>query len=168
MHISKLLFAALCGLAFLVGCDAQRISELQPGTSTEADVRDRFGLPENTWNEPGGGQTLEYNRQPAGTENFMIELDASGRLVAVRQVLTPANFAKVEPGMGMDVVRRLLGKPASTKRFDRQGEMHISWHYLPQPGSPMVFTVVTRGDGKVLRTETVDGERPGENTGGGR
>lgn len=168
MRIFKLFFIALCGAAMLVGCDAQRISELQPGVSTEADVRDRFGLPENTWNAPSGGHTLEYNRQPAGTENFMIEIDSSGKLVAVRQVLTPENFAKVQPGMGMDAVRRLLGKAAGTQRLDRQGETLIRWNYLEQPSTRMVFTVVTRGDGKVLRTTTEAAPGPGENTGGGR
>ena len=49
MTIAKLLGATLLGLALLTGCDAQRISELQSGQSTEADVRDRFGVPENTW-----------------------------------------------------------------------------------------------------------------------
>lgn len=168
MDVTKLLAAALLGAAALMGCDAQRISELQPGVSTEADVRDRFGIPENTWQEPGGGRTLEYNRQPAGSENFMITLDANGTLVGVRQVLTPENFARVQPGMGMDEVRRLLGKPAKTTRYDLKGETHADWRYLEQPDTRMVFTVVTRGDGRVLRTETGPDLDAAQNRGGGR
>lgn len=159
---------AVAALAALAGCDAQRISELQPGVSTEADVRDRFGIPENTWNEPDGGRTLEYNRQPAGSENFMITLTADGKLVTVRQVLTPANFARVQPGMGMDDVRRLLGKPAKTMRFDLSGETHVDWRFQDGPNTRKVFTVVTLGDGKVLRTQMGPDPLASENLGGGR
>ena len=157
MTIAKLLGATLLGLALLTGCDAQRISELQSGQSTEADVRDRFGVPENTWPEPGGGHTLEYNRQPAGTENF-----------AVRQVLTQDNFARVQPGMGMDEVRRLLGKPAKTTRFDLTGETHVDWRFMQDANTRKVFTVVTKGDGKVLRTQFGPDPMASENLGGGR
>ena len=168
MPLTKLLGATLLGLLLLSGCDAQRISELQPGQSTEADVRDRFGMPENTWPEPGGGHTLEYNRQPAGTENFMITIGADGKLVAVRQVLTQDNFARVQPGMGMDEVRRLLGKPAKTTRFDLSGETHVDWHYLVQPDTRMLFTVVTGNDGRVLRTQNGPDLNAPQNQGGGR
>ena len=168
MPLAKLLGATLLGLALLTGCDAQRISELQPGQSIEADVRDRFGIPENTWPEPGGGHTLEYNRQPAGVENYMITIGADGKLVAVRQVLTQENFARVQPGMGMDEVRRLLGKPAKTTRFDLSGETHVDWRYLVQPDTNMLFTVITRGDGRVLRTENGPDLNAPQNQGGGR
>ena len=168
MTIAKLLGATLLGLALLTGCDAQRISELQSGQSTEADVRDRFGVPENTWPEPGGGHTLEYNRQPAGTENFMITIGADGKLVAVRQVLTQENFARVQHGMGMDEVRRLLGKPAKTTRFDLTGETHVDWRFMQDANTRKVFTVITKGDGKVLRTQFGPDPLASENLGGGR
>lgn len=47
----RVLSALVLGLALLAttGCDPQRISELQPGVSTETDVRERFGEPENVW-----------------------------------------------------------------------------------------------------------------------
>lgn len=171
MQPTKLLFAALLGLsclATLVGCDAQRISELQPGVSTEADVRDRFGVPENTWNEADGGRTLEYNRQPAGSENFMITLTADGRLVGVRQVLTPENFARVQPGMDMGDVRRLLGKPAKTMRYDLSGETHLDWRFQAGPNTRKVFTVITRDGRSVQSTQIGPDPLASENLGGGR
>ena len=33
----------------LVGCDPQRIAELEEGVATETDVRARFGEPEKIW-----------------------------------------------------------------------------------------------------------------------
>ena len=60
------LAAAAFSLVALAGCDAQRISELQPGISTEADVRDRFGVPETIWDEAA---VLAMNRT-RGTESL--------------------------------------------------------------------------------------------------
>lgn len=171
MRPTKLLFSALlsfAALATLAGCDAQRISELQPGVSTEADVRDRFGIPENTWNEADGGRTLEYNRQPAGSENFMITLTADGKLVTVRQVLNPGNFARVQPGMGMDEVRRLLGKPAKSTRFDLSGETHVDWRFQEGPNTRKVFTVITIDGRSVQSTQIGPDPLSSENLGGGR
>lgn len=148
--------AAITTLALLAaaGCDPQRISELQPGVSTEADVRDRFGVPENTWNEADGSRTFEYNRQPAGQVNYMIAIGPDGKLIAVRQVLTPENFAQVQPGMGMDSVRRLLGKAAKVVPYPLKGETHVQWRFANARNEPQVFTVVQGPGAQVLRTET--------------
>jgi len=161
------LAAAFCLLA-LAACDPQRISELQPGVSTEADVRDRFGAPENVWDEPGGARTFEYNRQPAGQVNYMITIGADGRMTALQQVLTQDNFARVQPGMGMDAVRRLLGKPAKVTPFALQNETHATWRYLQPPNQPKVFSVIYGPDQRVLRTQTGDDLDAPEFKGGGR
>lgn len=52
-------------------------------------MRARFGEPERIWDEPGGARTLEYNRQPAGHQNYMITIGPDGRMSALRQVLAP-------------------------------------------------------------------------------
>ncbi len=168
MHLFTRTAAVLLALLALAACDAQRISELKEGVSTEADVRDRFGIPENTWDEPGGARTLEYNRQPAGQVNYMITLDPDGRLIAVRQVLTPENFARVQPGMDMGAVRRLLGKPAKSTPYALKNETHVDWRYLVPPSSPKVFTVIHGPDHIVLRTQTGDDLEAPEFKGGGK
>ena len=80
---------------------SRAIKELEEGVATEADVRARFGEPEKIWDAPDGGRTFEYNRQPAGYRNYMITIGTDGKMSALRQVLTPQNFAKVQPGMVM-------------------------------------------------------------------
>ena len=112
MHLKHLAATAAMALALLAtsGCDPQRISELEPGRSTEVDVRDRFGVPDNIWDAGGGLRTFEYNRQPAGQRNYMIDIGADGRLVAVRQVLTPENFARITPGPDMDAPENKGGR----------------------------------------------------------
>lgn len=46
-RIHRAAATVLAALALLAaaGCDPQRLSELQPSVSTEADVRDRLGPP---------------------------------------------------------------------------------------------------------------------------
>lgn len=160
------LAAAALGLAALTGCDPQRISELQPGVSTEADVRDRFGAPENVWDEPGGARTFEYNRQPAGQVNYMIALGPDGKLMEVRQVLTAENFARITPGMELAEVRRRLGKPAKVTPYRLSGETHHDWRFAQPPNTPMVFTVVTTDGRTVQRTQTGPDMDAPENKGG--
>lgn len=155
----------------LAGCDQQRINELEEGVATEGDVRARFGEPEKIWEaqdmaslpQPGaaaapGARTLEYNRQPAGHVNYMITIGPDGRMTALRQVLTPQNFASVLPGMSMEQVRKMLGKPMKVTTYALTQETHYDWRYLAAPTTPMVFTAVFGPDLKVLRTLSVDQE----------
>ena len=148
--------AALVGATLLLAaCDPQRISELEEGVSTEADVRARFGEPEKIWDAPGGGRTFEYPRQPAGTQNYMITIGPDGKMSALRQVLTPENFAKVQPGMMMEDVRKMLGKPMKITPFALKKEVDYDWRYL-RDNKQMIFTVTFDNDYRVLRTGSVD------------
>ncbi|MET3440691.1 outer membrane protein assembly factor BamE (lipoprotein component of BamABCDE complex) [Variovorax paradoxus] len=142
------LLAAVMGLA---GCDPQRISELEEGVSTEADVRAKFGQPENIWDAPNG-RVFEYNRQPQGQKNYMIIIGADGKMSALRQVLTPENFAKVQPGMMMEDLRKLLGKPAKVTPYALKRETEWEWRWVQPPSSPMVFTATLNDDQRVVRS----------------
>lgn len=154
MHPLLRLVSALPLALALVACDPQRISELEEGVSTEADVRARFGMPENIWDGPGGERIFEYNRQPAGHQNYMISIGPDGRMTALRQVLHPGNFAKVQPGMMMEDVRKLLGKPMKRATYSLKNETAWDWRYLQPPNTFMVFTVWFDPDYRVLRTST--------------
>lgn len=142
-------------LTGLIGCDQQRIAELEEGVATEADVRARFGEPEKIWDAadlaktpmPGaaaapGSKTFEYNRQPSGNVNFMITIGPDGKMSALRQVLNAANFAKVLPGMPMETVRKILGKPMKVTPYALQQTTHYDWRFLSPPNTAMIFTVV--------------------------
>ena len=147
------LAAMLAGSVFaLLGCDQQKISELEEGLSTEADVRARFGEPEKIWDAPDGGRTFEYNRQPMGRQNYMITIGTDGKMSALRQVLTPQNFAKIQPGMVMEDVRKMLGKPMRITPFALKKEVAYDWRYNEPPNTAMVFTVYFDNDYRVLRT----------------
>jgi hypothetical protein len=147
----------LAACVVLAGCDAQRISELEEGVSTELDVKKRFGEPEAVWAGDGGVRIFEYNRQPAGHQNYMISIGPDGKMTALRQVLTPRNFAQIQPGMPMETVRRMLGRPMKVTPYELKAEVHHDWRYLdgPNTSDAKVFTVVYDRDYKVLRTESV-------------
>lgn len=148
------LLAALAVAALLAACDPQNISELEEGVSTEADVRERFGVPEAVWEGEDGAQIYEYNRQPSGHTNYMITIGPDGKMAALRQVLNPRTFAQVQPGMPMETVRRMLGKPMKTTTYPLKRETHYDWRYFESPGvgESKVFTVVFDSDLRVVST----------------
>ena len=147
------LFAALLALS---GCDAQRIAKLEEGVATEADVRREFGEPVAVFNEPDGGRTFEYPRQPEGQTNYFITIGADGKMTSLRQVLKPAEFAKVSTGLDKVEVRRLLGQPARTQRFDlKPDEEHWEWRWLDGQQSKL-FNVTFDRDGKVIASASTD------------
>ncbi len=148
----------LCAVvAALAACDLQNINELEEGVSTEADVRERFGAPEAVWEGEDGAQIYEYNRQPAGHRNYMITIGPDGKMAALRQVLTPQNFARVVPGMPMEAVRRMLGKPMKVTPYEARRETHYDWRYLdgPNASDSKIFTVVFDRDLRVVSTGSV-------------
>ena len=146
----------LAVLTLLAGCDEQRIRELEEGVSTEQDVRARFGEPEQVWQEADGSRTLEYNRQPAGRRNYMITIGTDGKMSALRQVLAPHHFAKVQPGMAQEQVRRLLGKPARQITYQLKQETEWEWNWIDPPTREMVFTVVFGPEGLVRRSASIE------------
>ncbi len=153
MRILTYLAAAVVAALALVACDQQRISELEEGLSTEAEVRERFGVPDYIWDEGGGARTLEYNRQPAGERNYMITIGPDGKMSALRQVLTPQNFALITPGMDLGEVRRRLGRPAKVTPYALSGETHHDWRFLEPPSERKMFTVISTDGRTVARTQ---------------
>ena len=153
MRILTYLAAAVVAALALVACDQQRINELEEGLSTEAEVRERFGVPDYIWDEGGGARTLEYNRQPAGQRNYMITIGPDGKMSALRQVLTPQNFALITPGMDLGEVRRRLGRPAKVTPYALSGETHHDWRFLEPPSERKLFTVISTDGRTVARTQ---------------
>jgi hypothetical protein len=128
-------WAALCVVLMASACDPRNIRELEEGLSTEADVRARFGEPEAIWDAAQGARVLEYNRQPAGYQNYMITIGPDGRMQALRQVLAPHNFEKIAAGMMMEDVRRMLGKPMRVTRFALTRQTHYDWRFREGPNA---------------------------------
>ncbi len=92
----------------LAGCS---LSPVLPGMSRD-EVMASYGKPTRVVPLPAGTR-LQYSRQPAGQSAVMVDLDASGKVTSVRQVLQPSGFARVLVGQSTrDDVERELGPPA--------------------------------------------------------
>ena len=163
--ITLALFAVALSLSQLSGCDVKKIEELEEGVATEADVRAKFGEPAATYLEDNGSKTYEYPRQPEGQRNYMITIGADGKMSALKQVLKPDTFAKVQPGLDKVQVRRLLGRPAKTQIFALKKDEEIwDWRYLDGQQAK-VFSATFDKDGFVMKTAAIND--PQENKVGG-
>ena len=143
----------------LAACDAQRIEKLEEGLSTEADVRKQFGEPVTITEKVDGSKVMAYPRQLEGETNYLITIGADGKMASLRQLLTPANFARVQPGLSQNEVRALLGTPAKMHQFALKPEEEI-WDWRFRDGQARkVFSVTFGSDQTVLRSAIGDDPR---------
>jgi len=121
------LFSTACLVAaiILAGC-ASSPDGLKPGASAE-DIRAQMGMPAATYALPGGGKRLEFRGN--GPRTYMIDVDASGRLVQWVQVLNETNFRNIVAGMSREEVLMTLGRPNDVSVVGRQGAEVWSYHF---------------------------------------
>lgn len=141
------IFATVCAL-FVGACDRQGnpiqefgLDKLSKGISTEGDVRAVMGQPDTVREESDGTRTLEYPKGPMGHRTWFFIIGKDGKLKDYRQVLTEENFARIQPGMTMEEVRRMLGKPRSTVQYKRKNEEVWDWAYLQPTQKTRLFNV---------------------------
>ena len=142
----RLFWLGPLAIALLAGC-AHPFNGLDLPAGTPRDqVLERAGRPTRVVDLPGGGQRLQYSQQPFGQYAFMFDFDGGGKLVRGRQVLTAAEFQRIEPGgWNRADVEREFGPPAwvdgvaswngpvMTYRWREQGDMFY-WVYLDPQG----------------------------------
>lgn len=156
-------------VALLAGCDQQGnfveqagLEKLAKGISSESDVRIAMGQPETVWEEENGARTLEYPKGPMGHRTWMFAIGQDGKLQDYRQVLNEQNFANIKPGMSQDAVRRLLGKPRTSVRFQLKNEEVWDWRYLKSHAESRFFNVHFDIDSRqVIRTSSSDDQPQG-------
>lgn len=112
MRLPKFSVLLTVTLLWLSGCALQPFGSITSGMSRE-DVVSRLGQP-GAVVALGTGSRLQYSGQPAGQFAFMVDLDASGKVLQARQVLNAEDFGRIEPGKWTrDDVLREFGRPAS-------------------------------------------------------
>jgi outer membrane protein assembly factor BamE (lipoprotein component of BamABCDE complex) len=158
-QIMRSVFTLFLVASLLTACDPQRAEKLEEGLSTEADVRKQFGEPTQIVEHADGSKLLEYPRQPEGWTNYAIEIGADGKMSSLRQLLSPANFAKVAPGMNQMAVRKLLGIPAKKITYPPKPDEEVwTWHFQ-QGQDKKDFDVVFNPQGQVQSTAISDDQR---------
>jgi len=100
----------------LVGCDRVATGELRAGQSTVADMKLKMGEPANVYKE-GDKEVWEYPLGPEGVRTYMMTVNAQGTLEKIDQVLTEANFKRIQSGMTITEVRRILGRNSKEQRY---------------------------------------------------
>lgn len=114
--------------------------EIPAGTPRDAVIA-RSGPPTRTVPLPGGGERLQYSLQPAGQEAWMVDVDASGKVVRAYQALTFDNFNRIQPGWTMADVEREFGPPA---RVDGVASWHgpvWTWRWRDVANADMFYYV---------------------------
>ena len=135
---TTLLGAALAVLLAACAGNAFNASGVQPGTARDAVIA-RLGQPTRVV-PLAGGERLQYSLQPFGQVAWMVDVDAGGRVVRSRQVLTAADFNRIELGTwNRGDVEREFGPPAMVDGV-------ASWNgpimtYRWNDGSDMFFYV---------------------------
>ena len=93
MKILSILFRAAVAGLLLAGC---AVTAVKPGMTRE-EVIEAHGKPSGIV-PLSTGTRLQYSRQPLGQSVVMVDLDASGRVVSAKEVMTAAEFSRIEVG----------------------------------------------------------------------
>jgi hypothetical protein len=111
------------------GCAAIGLARLEPGKSTEADVRQVLGAPARVYSLPGGARQLAFPQGPAGTQTYMAYVTPDGRLSRVDQVLSDEHLQRIVPGSTTsEQLERLIGPPWRTIAFPNLRQ--VAWDYV--------------------------------------
>ena len=104
-----------------------------PPGAPAAAWRERLGEPAAVHPLPGGGARWEYPGGPWGRTTWMIDLDASGRVLRAEQVLTLPGltaFQQRADGLSREAVRREIGRPGQARRVGLGAGHEVwSWRY---------------------------------------
>jgi hypothetical protein len=146
----KLLLAGFVSL--LAACAGNPFTgyDIAPGTPRDAVIA-RMGQPHRVVRLPAG-ERLQYSLQPHGQFAWMVDVDASGRVVQARQVLTEANFNRIEPGRWTrDDVEREFGRPAWVDGVASWNGPIMTYRWRDIANSDMFYYVYLDPQGVVRR-----------------
>ncbi|MFN3629817.1 MAG: hypothetical protein ACK4XK_07115 [Casimicrobiaceae bacterium] len=154
-HLAPAFRALAVGLSAalaLAACDRVATGELQPGFSTTADLKMKMGEPRVIYRDQGR-EVWVYPLGPEGTKTYFMTVTPDGKLEAIEQVLTEANFARIRPGMARQEVEAIIGPHGREQRFaTTPDEVTFKYRFLRGNG-PIFFDVTyTLPDGRVKAT----------------
>lgn len=146
---------ALAAALLLAGC-ASEPTRIAPGT-TAAETLQRLGPPTGRYPLTGGGERLQYSRMPSGFEVIDIDVDASGKVVSVTQVLNEARFGhdiQVDRWRQNDVLA-FYGRPFEISRVSSFDGAVWTWRYKALNERRMLYIYIDP-TGVVRRYHTGD------------
>ncbi len=135
-------------LAVMVGCDRVATGELLVGQSTVADMKLKMGEPASVYRE-GDKEVWEYPLGPEGVRTYMMTVNAQGGLEKIDQVLVDANFKRIQPGMTITEVRRILGRNSKEQRFGMTPNELTHKYKFNANNEDLYFDVTYNAEGRV-------------------
>jgi outer membrane protein assembly factor BamE (lipoprotein component of BamABCDE complex) len=124
--MKKFAFSCLVAAVLMAGCATTGPGDLKPGASAD-EIRAQMGTPVASYALPNGGKRLEF--RGSGARTYMLDVDASGKLVNWVQVLNETNFRNITAGMTREQVLMTLGQPSNIAPGGRQGGEVWSYHF---------------------------------------
>jgi hypothetical protein len=149
-RIARLIVCA--GALALFAC-AQPYQQVEPGADQSALLA-KLGPPKETYDLPGGGKRLMWPTQPMGTTTTAADVDASGKVVSVRQVLQESEFyrAEVNKWTREDVLVN-FGRPFETAYFSRMKRDVWSYRYVENNINHLIFNFYFDDQGVLRQTQ---------------
>lgn len=145
------LIAAAC-VAWIAGCATP--ATVAPGTP-EAQLRAHFGRPTADHALDAGAKRLEYLTGPFQQTKYMVDVDASGRVQRVEQVLTYEKFARLRIGVDdRAVVLREFGIPFYEQTYPLSGLTAWMYPYKENGVWNSEMAVYFDGSGVVRKIES--------------
>lgn len=132
----------------LLGCDRVATGELQAGQSTVADLKAKMGEPASV-NREGDKEIWEYPLGPEGVRTYMMTVDAQGTVEKIDQALNETNFKRIQPGMTITEVRRILGRNSKEQRFGMTPNELTHKYKFNNGTEDQNFDVTYNADGRV-------------------
>jgi len=146
-------FLLSCVAALLFGCAANAFNgySIEPGTSREA-VLARMGQPTRVV-RLANGERLQYSLQPYGRYMWIVDLDASGKVVQAGQMLTEANFNLLQQGRWTrEDVERDFGPPAWTDRVASWNGTVMTYRWKDAANTDMFYFIYLDPNNVVQRS----------------
>ena len=91
MKAARCAWALLAALA-VGGCGTYQPQHIRAG-QTEAELQQLMGKPTGRYAGPNGQTPLEFARGPYGRTTWLVDVDASGKVLDWGQVLNEGRFA---------------------------------------------------------------------------
>lgn len=136
----------------LAGCTAPH-QQVEAGADQSVLVA-RLGPPKETYDLPNGGKRLMWPTQPMGTTTTAADIDASGKVLRVRQVLQDNEFHRAEVGKWTrDDVLVNFGRPFETSYFKRTSREVWSYRYLENNIDHLIYHFYFDDQGVLRQTQ---------------
>jgi uncharacterized protein with LGFP repeats len=140
------------GALALFAC-AQPHEQVAPGEDSSALIA-RLGPPRETYDLQNGGKRLMWPTQPMGSTTTAADVDASGKVVSVRQMLQETEFYRAEVGKWTrnDVLVN-FGKPFETAYFKRTDRQVWSYRYMENNIDHLIYNFSFDNQGVLRETQ---------------